>query len=33
MENQKVVVLDEGMDVQEIADNMACCKPNTPAPQ
>lgn len=33
MENPKVVVLDEGMDVREIADNMTCCKPNTPAPQ
>lgn len=33
MENPKAIVLDEGLDLQEIADNMACCKPQAPAPQ
>gem|GEM_PF-2144106 len=32
MENKEVVVLDQGMETEELAASMACCRPNSPAP-
>lgn len=30
---EQILVLDQGMEVEEIAAEMGCCRPNTPAPQ
>lgn len=32
MENEEVVVLDEGVEIVELAATMACCRPSSPSP-